>query len=81
MGNERNGYIRYEIFSKEGEDPHYPEKIIVYRECVISEDGECSWLKTNDEISLEHLGFQSGGISESNNISHAPRTGYGFSNG
>ncbi|MCE7493487.1 hypothetical protein [Klebsiella pneumoniae] len=61
LGNERNGYIRYEIFSKEGENPNYPEKIIVYRECAIGEHGECGWLKTNDEVSLEHLGFQPGG--------------------
>lgn len=61
LGNDRNGYIRYEIFSKQGENPNYPEKIIVYRECAIGEHGECNWLKTNDEVSLEHLGFQPGG--------------------
>ncbi|MBU9849714.1 hypothetical protein [Rahnella aceris] len=55
LGNERNGYIRYEIFSKEGENPNYPEKIIVYRECAIGEHGECGWLKTNDEVSLDEV--------------------------
>lgn len=26
LGDETKGYIRYEIFSKEGERPDYPEK-------------------------------------------------------
>ncbi|MFV1474290.1 hypothetical protein [Serratia marcescens] len=61
IGNELTGYVRYEIFSKEGEDPAYPEKIIVYREGNIGEHGERGWIKTDDVISLEHLGFQPGG--------------------
>ncbi|EAW8702199.1 hypothetical protein GLY36_17400 [Salmonella enterica] len=60
LSNERTGYVRYEIFSKEGENPDYPEKIIVYREGNIGEHGERGWIKTDDVISLEHLGFQPG---------------------
>lgn len=26
LGDERTGYIRYEIYAKEGEDPAYPER-------------------------------------------------------
>ena len=40
LSNERTGDVRYEIFSKEGENPDYPEKIIVYREGNIGEHGE-----------------------------------------
>ena len=60
LSNERTGDVRYEIFSKEGENPDYPEKIIVYREGNIGEHGERGWIKTDDVISLEHLGFQAG---------------------
>lgn len=61
LGDERIGYVRYEIYAKEGEDPTYPEKVIVYREGVVGAEGERGWIKTNEEVSLEHLGFQPDG--------------------
>ena len=60
LGDEINGYIRYEIFSKEGERPDYPEKIVVYREKVLEANGDKYWAKTGEVISLDHLGFQEG---------------------
>ncbi|AJB61103.1 TPA: hypothetical protein N5K94_004355 [Enterobacter hormaechei subsp. steigerwaltii] len=65
LGDEINGYIRYEIFSKEGERPDYPEKIVVYREKVLEANGDKYWVKTDEVISLEHLGFQHGGFQMS----------------
>lgn len=61
LGDEATSYIRYEIYSKEGEDPAYPEKVIVYREGAVGEHGERAWIRTDDVVSLEHLGFQPGG--------------------
>jgi hypothetical protein len=40
LGDDSNGYVRYEIFSKEGERPDYPEKIVVYREKVLETNGD-----------------------------------------
>lgn len=62
LGGESNGYVRYEIFSKEGERPDYPEKIMVYREKVLEVNGDKYWAKTDEIISLDHLGFQEGGF-------------------
>lgn len=58
LGDETTGLVRYEIFSKEGERPDYPEKIIVYREQTSAENGNKYWAITDDVISLEHLGPQ-----------------------
>ncbi|EAT9994741.1 hypothetical protein QD69_23200 [Salmonella enterica] len=60
LGDEINGYIRYEIFSKEGERPDYPEKIVVYREKALEANGDKYWVKTDEVINLDHLGFQEG---------------------
>lgn len=65
LGDEINGYIRYEIFSKEGERPDYPEKIAVYREKVLDANGDKYWAKTDDIIRLDYLGFQNGGFQMS----------------
>ncbi|TDS92729.1 hypothetical protein EDF78_105256 [Rahnella sp. BIGb0236] len=62
IGDDSNGYVRYEIFSKEGERPDYPEKIVVYREKVLETNGDKYWAKTDEIISLDHLGFQEGGF-------------------
>ncbi|APY61126.1 hypothetical protein XZ45_15315 [Salmonella enterica subsp. enterica] len=62
LGDDSNGYIRYEIFSKEGERADYPEKIVVYREKVLKSNGDKYWAKTDEIISLDHLGFQEGGF-------------------
>ncbi|NMP28685.1 hypothetical protein GW590_17630 [Rahnella sp. SAP-1] len=62
LGDDSNGYVRYEIFSKEGERPDYPEKIVVYREKVLETNGDKYWAKTDEIISLDHLGFQEGGF-------------------
>lgn len=62
LGDESSGYVRYEIFSKEGERADYPEKIVVYREKVLESNGDKYWAKTDETISLEHLGFQKGGF-------------------
>lgn len=62
LGDESNGYVRYEIFSKEGERPDYPEKIMVYREKVLEVNGDKYWAKTDEIISLDHLGFREGGF-------------------
>ena len=58
LGDESDGYVRYEIFSKEGERPDYPEKIMVYREKVLEVNGDKYWAKTDEIISLDHHGFQ-----------------------
>lgn len=65
LGDESNGYIRYEIFSKEGERADYPEKIVVYREKVLELSGDKYWAKTDEIISLDHLGFQEVGFQMS----------------
>lgn len=62
LGDDSNGYVRYEIFSKEGERPDYPEKIVVYRDKVSETNGDSYWAKTDEIISLDHLGFQEGGF-------------------
>ncbi|MGV7962718.1 hypothetical protein ACSLVK_10340 [Photorhabdus tasmaniensis] len=62
LGDERNGYVRYEIFSKEGERADYPEKIVVYREKMLEANSDKYWAKTDEIISLEHLGFQKDGF-------------------
>ncbi|PLR43305.1 hypothetical protein [Chimaeribacter arupi] len=62
LGDESNGYVRYEIFLKEGKRTDYPEKIVVYREKMLVENGDKYWVKTDEIISLEHLGFQEGGL-------------------
>jgi len=61
LGDDSNGYVRYEIYSKEGERPDYPEKIVVYRERILETNGDKYWAKTDEIISLDHLGFQEGG--------------------
>jgi len=58
LGDEINGYIRYEIFSREGERPDYPEKIGVYRNKMLEANGDKYWAKTDEIISLDYLGFQ-----------------------
>lgn len=58
--DDNNGYVRYEIFPKEGKRPDYPEKIVVYREKVLEANGDKYWAKTDEVISLDHLGFQEG---------------------
>ncbi|WGL94876.1 hypothetical protein [Arsenophonus nasoniae] len=58
LGNEENGFIRYEIFSKDAEHYDYPQKIVVYHEKELNNSGDKCWVKSSDKISLEHLGFQ-----------------------
>ncbi|MGP2411142.1 hypothetical protein V2A84_16320 [Yersinia sp. 2553 StPb PI] len=62
LGEQNNGYVRYEIFSKEGERADYPEKIVVYREKILEVNGDKYWAKTDEIINLEHLGFQKDGF-------------------
>lgn len=62
LGDDSNGYVRYEIFSKEGERPDYPEKIVVYREKALETNGDNYWARTDEIISLDHLGLQEGGF-------------------
>ncbi len=44
---------RYEIFKNDGNPADNIELVIVYREKEINEHK--SWVRTNDEVSLEHL--------------------------
>ena len=50
---------RYEIFRNDGNPANNIDYILVYREVII--DGNKSWSRTDDSISLEHLGFKHGG--------------------
>ncbi|EMC4372045.1 hypothetical protein VEL98_003931 [Cronobacter sakazakii] len=50
---------RYEIFKNEENPPNNIDYILVYREVLI--DGNRCWVRTDDAISLEHLGFRRGG--------------------
>lgn len=50
---------RYEIFKNDENPANNIDYILVYREALI--DGLKSWVRTDDELSLEHLGVRSGG--------------------
>lgn len=52
---------RYEIFKTDGDPANNIDSIHVYRERLV--EGMRIWCRTDDEISLEHLGFpKDGGI-------------------
>lgn len=46
---------RYEIFKTDDNSSNNIDSIIVFREALCGE--HLVWVRTNDEISLEHLGF------------------------
>lgn len=50
---------RYEIFKTDGNPASNIDSIHVYRERL--HEGERIWYRTDDEISLEHLGFPEDG--------------------
>lgn len=50
---------RYEILRTDGNPANNIDSILVYREKVV--DGEKTWVRTDHEVSLEHLGPSHGG--------------------
>lgn len=51
---------RYEIFKSDGSPANNIDHILIYREKLI--DGNITWVRTDDKISLDHLGVPSGGF-------------------
>ena len=57
--NDSGQLTKYEIFKTDGNPANNIDSIHVYRERL--HEGERIWYRTDDEISLEHLGFKQGG--------------------